>query len=368
MSENQFFLVVPPGLEILAGRELNEKLPGLPEAKIEKGGLTVTAPLELGFTFNLVLKIPSAVLLRVAEFKCRDLPKLYNKVANIRWGQYLNGDKFELSVASSKSRLLHEKKIANSVKEGIERHFVKQPPKKPKIAHAFEIQVRFFDDVCTISIDLSGEPLFKRGYKKMAALAPLRENLAAGLFYALWVETGGFDTLIDPMCGTGTFLIEGQEFWHPNTHREYAFQKRADWVATPVDSAVSGPTRFYGFDKGDKSLQNLRESLAGLSSGMSWTLAVRDSLSNEPVDVSGQKIAIICNPPYGERLTLPKPPKEFYRELIEKMVSLHSVGMGVILPKRYLSLVPETISGYKASQEWGFENGGLPVVFRIYKP
>ncbi|MCB0351607.1 MAG: hypothetical protein KDD38_10515, partial [Bdellovibrionales bacterium] len=81
MSLAKFFLIVPPGLEELAKQELLDKAPGLNVLRAEKGGIEIEAPFELGLTLNLVLKIPSGVLLRIAEFKCRDLPKLYNKVS-----------------------------------------------------------------------------------------------------------------------------------------------------------------------------------------------------------------------------------------------------------------------------------------------
>lgn len=370
MDLNTFFLVVPPGLENLAAKELAQKIPGLSEIKSEKGGIEVAAPFELGLAFNHTLKIPAKILLRIAQFKCRDLPKLYNKISNIRWGQFLIGENFDLSVASSKSRLLNEKKIEGSVREGIARHFQKQPAKKTDSKFAFEIQVRFFDDICTISLNLSGEPLFKRGYKKMSARAPIRENLSAALYYALISELGEVDSLIDPMCGSGSLLLESHEFWRNQYLRRYAYQEKLGWLAAEAGENEMNPLQFlYAYDRDQKALQDLQENLAALSkdSTAKWVISLRDIMSDEPIQVRSEKLAFICNPPYGERIRLPKPAKEYYPSLLEKMLRHHPIGVGIIIPQQYTSVVPKQISGYTLSHEWSFENGGLPVVFRVYK-
>jgi putative N6-adenine-specific DNA methylase len=374
MDLEEFFLVVPPGLESYAARELVEKVPGLGQWKVELGGISVEAPFELGLAFNRVLKVPVAVRLRLASFKCRDLPKLFQKVSNIRWGRYLLGSAFQLNVSSSKSRLLHEKKIAKTISEGIERHFEKQPPKKVEDPVAFEVQVRFFDDICTISLDTSGEPLFKRGYKSLeSAVAPIRENLAAGLFYALWTQLGGFTSLVDPMCGSGTFLLEAHQFWKPSTFRQFAFESQKSWKDSAIDLVPPVPAleQLYGWDQNPEPLQGLiltfQELNRGAKAEVPVQLGVKNILGAETFGGPSGSWALICNPPYGERLRLPMPPKVYFRSLAERLASLGPIGFGIILPGRYAELVPNHLSGYTRAEEIAFKNGGLPVVFRVYK-
>jgi putative N6-adenine-specific DNA methylase len=364
---NHFFLVVAPGFESLAVEELNIKIPGLKILNVEKGGVLVETSMDVGVLFNLVLKIPTTVLLRIAEFKCRDFPKLYQKVSNIRWAKYLVGSEFNLSVASSKSRLLHEKKIEKAVKEGIERHFEKQPPKKVNTPFAFEVNVRFFDDICTISLNLSGEPLFKRGYKKQSAKAPIRENLAAALYFSLQREFRNIDTLFDPMCGTGSLLLEAQYFWRQSQQREFAFQKKEDWLPAKISISDELATikNFYGFDVDSKSIQDTKQSLGKVKDN--WSLEVKDILKDKPSDLLGDVTVFITNPPYGERLKLPSKPQVYYKELLQCILAYKPAGGGIILPKMYSQFVPVVFSGYRAVQEIEFENGGIPVVFRIYK-
>lgn len=363
MTDSLFYLVVPPGLENLALSELSEKFPGL-QAVSEKGGVLLTAPFEIGLAFHHYLKIPTEIRLRIAEFKCRDLPKLYQKVSNIRWGQYLLGGQFTLSVASSKSRLLNEKKIAASVAEGIARHFQKQPPKKVSGALPHEVHVRFFDDQCTISMDLAGAPLYQRGYKAQKALAPIRENLGAALFYALWLEIGPFRDLLDPLCGTGTFLLEAERFWQKE-EREFLFSKHADWKPAEISILAQGPRNFFALDKSEEPLKALRETLSDKTSN--WNLVKQDVLKEKPIPLASQDLAIISNPPYGERLKLPLPPKEFYPKLMDQLISYQPKGIGLILPKQYEKNIPERIAGYHCSKKIEFKNGGLSVVYGIWK-
>lgn len=372
-----FYLVVPPGFEALALSELELKFTGLEVQKKERGGLTVIAPYRVGLAFCAILKIPTMVLLRITEFKCRDLPKLYQKISNVRWGRYLLGDRFELHVTSSRSRLLHEKKIASTISEGIARHFQKQPAKKLDAKQAqlepFEVYVRFYEDVCTLSLNLCGEPLFKRGYKGLeneqtdgeSPRAPLRENLAAGLFFALWQVTGGFTQLVDPMCGSGTFLYEASYFMTKNASREFAYQKHAEWVESEIflTSEIGEGLKLDGYDRDEKVLQRARLILPKAN------LQVRDFFSFEKkgqTQNQSQRSAFICNPPYGVRLKLPTQPKIYYTQLIQNMLAESPVGVGIILPQKFKSQIAERFGSYQLKNEIEFENGGLPVVFRIY--
>ncbi len=367
---------MPPGFEKLAVSELNEKLPGLEVTSVEKGGLNVVAPMAVALAFHTVLKIPTAVRLRIDEFKSRDFPRLFNKIQSIRWNQFLVSDKYELSVQCSKSRLLNEKRVETAVRDGITRFFAKQPPKKVKDAAALTIHVRFFDDLCSLSIDLSGEPLFKRGYKSLAGIAPIRENLAAALFYSLWRASGSnLETLIDPLCGTGTLLLEAQMFFQYVKARTFGYEVRADWLPVEVQTPepTPGPRWFYGFDREPKALQSAMESLGSIAEvgrvdKSNWVLAQRDLFeATDSFEVKGDRRALICNPPYGERIKMPKKPEVYYSEMREALARFSAKAMGVIVPKALVKLWPEAFSGYSLYEKLPFENGGIEVVFLVYR-
>lgn len=370
------FLVVPPGFEQLAASELNEKYPGLENIRYDKGGIELSVPFSLACSFNIMLKIPSAVFLRIASFKCRDFPKLFNKVKAIKWSEYLVGGQFSLHVSSQKSRLLNEKRIEVTMKEAIERRFQMQPPKKPKTPFAFEIQVRFMEDVGQISLDLSGEPLFKRGYKVMEAVAPIRENLAAALYRALRTVDKEFTQLIDPMCGSGTLLLEAQLYNTPTSYwRNFAFQAQPLWIANEVRPELKIPTDFIGWDKSQKNIQLIENTLKQCQKSVrdkgeagfgQWHLELRDLFKNPKLNL-GSYTAVICNPPYGERLSLPRPAKEYFPSLLEALLAMGAKTVGVIIPAENVKNLNGNSGPYRLAQKLNFKNGGLSVVFCIYQ-
>jgi len=214
----KFFLIIPPGFESLAKDELQEKWSihfptiALPTMDLTAGGISLETELPIGASLNLILKIPTRILLRLETFKCRDFPKLFNKVIKLNWNSYLLGKLPEINSTSKSSRIFDSRKIEKCFHDGIKEFYKRQPPKKKNLEKEgplFSLFVRFEDDECTISIDTSGDPLFKRGVKTLTSKAPIRENLAAGLLYFLKKESS-IETLIDPMCGSGTFLFESQ--------------------------------------------------------------------------------------------------------------------------------------------------------------
>ena len=335
----------------------------------EKGGFAIEAPIELGFNLNRFLKIPTSIMLRIAEFKCRDLPKLYNKVAKIKWSNYLVGDQFRLDVSCKKSRLLNEKKVEKTVSDGVKRHFVMQPAKKPKVNYAFEVKVRFNDDLCTLSLNTSGEPLFKRGYKVMSGTAPLRENLAAALFWSLWLRRPSAQALIDPMCGTGTFLLEAAQFWQSQSRYDFACVHSPFWKEISLDWPAREPLKLIGYDSHKKNIETLMDSMVAIRvrHSQEWQVSLRDLFKEATPPVPDLPTLLICNPPYGVRLNLPIPPEKYYNQLVQKLLSFQPEVMGVIVPKSYYKFVNPIVSGYRIVDTIDFENGGLAVQFCIFE-
>ncbi len=183
-----FFLVVPPGFELLAEAELLVWLRSLsfelqtPVLR-EKGGLSVDLPLDVGFALNGRVKIPSRVLLRLADFGCRDFPKLFKKMRGLDWSPWLfSGNCTPEFVASSHgSRLALKKRIQSTCEDGFKAWRKIHGSTAIETALKPTIMVRFFDDVCTVSLDTSGDHLHRRGYKTKSTDAPIRENIAAAL-------------------------------------------------------------------------------------------------------------------------------------------------------------------------------------------
>ncbi len=177
----QLFLIIPPGLEDLALKEVELKCP-VSGIEVVKGGLELTADLDWVVKAHTTLKIPTRILMRLTNFKVRDFPKLYQKFSSFKWNQYLSHPEPEWEISCTKSRLNHTGRIEETVKKALDEAMRKQPLGKDWEKKQYSPQtfyIRIFDDELTLSLDLTGDPLYKRGLQKIKGEAPIRENFAA---------------------------------------------------------------------------------------------------------------------------------------------------------------------------------------------
>lgn len=382
LQESQFYLVVPPGLEHLSLEELQLKwslivqdLP-LPEIRLNPGGLEFKTNLLKGCLLNYYLKIPTRILLVFGEFKCRDFPKLFKKISKLSWRNYLIGQTPEIKVSSKNSKLFDSRRITETIQEALKKYYKGQPPKEKDVEKIptlppTGISVRFQDDLCTISIDTGGEPLFKRAYRPFIEKAPLRENLASALILKLKSSLNEVPPikLIDPMCGSGTFLIEAGQFFKPNTSRDYSFLHFPCLKPSfPVLLNSLAPPLFQekqGFDKDPKAIETCERNNEILNQNIAFK--VQDLLAVSDLDKSEKlsKSIIICNPPYGERIKTNKDPIQFLNEALLKMVENYNPLMiGILFPQEKCSKI-QFPSNYKINETLKLKNGGLEVAFLI---
>jgi putative N6-adenine-specific DNA methylase len=396
MSES-FYISCALGFEEVLAEEIKECWPWLieingqanqtplPEMTLDKGGILIKTPLAMGLQLNFFLKTANRILWRLAEFKVKDFPKLFEKVQKIPWGNYLNGTNVEWIVAASKSRLNNEKRIEEVCRES----FAKIASKIQGASKAKQdIYVRMFDDLCSISLDTTGEHLHKRGWGVMKGEAPLRETIAA---FTLRQMMGGSTpgklqevTLVDPMCGSGTFLLEAASLSQPVFSRQFSF---LEWKNTPKIFktpllkknykllATKTPFKAYvGYDLSDKVLEAAKENLKTLKQKTELS-DIEMSFENEDLFLGAPKkfgtVWCISNPPYGERLHVQGQKTESegfsYQELIHQMAQkFSSEKVGVLLPNKAIVKSLKAPAGYKKSTEVTFSNGGLDVVFLVF--
>ena len=229
-SENhQFEIIVPLGLEQLALEEIELKryLFALPKIDLflEKPG-----SIKCITTFNNIidyiqyLKIPSRVLLNIHQFKSRDFPSFFKKVKKISWNKYLSDNDVKINVKSSSSRLIHTKKIEDCFKDAISNYFKANEAKKAfkELQRDFKahLYLHLLDDQVMIFLNLTGDALTKRKEIRFNHPAPLKENIASAAYFFLYQtmkeEKMNLTTLVDPFCGTGTLLFEGNNFFSKN--------------------------------------------------------------------------------------------------------------------------------------------------------
>lgn len=320
MSENHRFVVTAArGTEYLLAKEL--KYLQLKDVIAENSAVSFNGTLADALNVCIWSRIGIRVLLPIADFRADSNESLYKEVKQIDWQSHMAAtNTLAIDYNSINSAVSHSQFGAQLVKDAICDLFREQVGERPSVQREQpDIRINCFakDNNYTVSIDLSGESLHRRGYRSEDAIAPLKENLAAALLQrAAWVETakrGG--CFFDPMCGSGTLLIEAAMIAAdiaPNLNREYfGF---LNWkmfdaeVWTEVKKqAQSRSGRFIdklpkivGSDNSQKAIRQTREAIAKVGLEKKIELHTNDilKLKKTPAETG----LLLTNPPYGERL------------------------------------------------------------------
>ena len=276
---------------------------------------------------NMWLRCAERVNLKVAEFEARSFDELYENTKRINWSKYIPyGAQFPVSKASSiKSKLFSTTDVQSIVKKAIVDNLKKSYLESGRLKEdkeKYPIYVFIHKNKVTLSIDTTGDALHKRGYREKANKAPIRETLAAGIMYLTPWKPGR--TLVDPMCGSGTILIEAAMMglnMAPGLNREFISEK---WRT--IDKKIWWNTRreafdqmnedldfkIYGYDIDPESIEIAKENaeIAGVADYIDF--AVADATEFKSDEEYG---FIVTNPPYGERLESEESVKLLYKEL-----------------------------------------------------
>lgn len=306
----EFFAIVPPGLEAVAAREA-ERLGATATGEVP-GGVTLRGDLPTLVALHLGARIPSRILLRLAECP---LPAFRSTVRNLDLLPYVRkGTPFTLEVSGGGAR---PSELSRPLEEALARLGAKGAPPGEGVQ---TFHVRLSKGVVTLSLDASGAHLHQRGYRQETGVAPLRENLAAGI-----LALAGYDptqALLDPMCGSGTFLIEGAMMAlgkAPGAHRSFAFEGWPCVDSASVDSTrrlweskerSSLPAPIVGSDRNAGALGVTRRNAQRAGVLDVLRLERRDALEIQPPAASG---LLVTNPPYGKRVGEVKELQAFHR-------------------------------------------------------
>ena len=273
------------------------------------------------------LRCAERVNLKVAEFEAKSFDELFEGTKRIDWSKYIPyGAQFPVSKASSiKSKLYSTSDIQSIVKKAIveslkksylEDGLIKEDKEK------YPVYVFIHKDKVTISIDTTGDALHKRGYREKANKAPIRETLASGIMYLNPWRPGR--TLVDPMCGSGTLLIEAAMMginMAPGLNRNFisekwrTLDKKIWWdirkeAYDKIDEDVE--FKIYGYDIDEEAIEIAKENaeIAGVSEYIEFNVAnALDFKSDEEYGF------IVTNPPYGERLEDKETVQALYKNL-----------------------------------------------------
>lgn len=298
----EIFLAAPPGHENALAEEAIEQ--GFGPVTILPGGVSFVGLWPDVWRANLELRGAGRVLARIGSFRAFHLAQLDKRARKFEWAAHLRADvPLRVEVTCRKSKIYH----AGAAEERIVKAITETLGAQVHDEAALRLMARIEDDLVTFSLDTSGEPLHRRGYKEAVGKAPMRETLAA-----LFLRQCGYDgrePVLDPMCGSGTFPIEAAEIAtgrHPGRARRFAFEDMAAFesVAWAAMSHPAGaretPLRFFGFDRdaGAVRMASQNAERAGVDGITQFTCQPLSALTRP----DGPPGLVMVNPPYGARI------------------------------------------------------------------
>ncbi len=307
----RFFASCPRGLETLLADELR----GLGAAQVEpvQGGVGFAGPFDLCYRVNLHSRLASRVLLRVGGGGYQDEEDIYQGTRSFDWPAMFDvSQTFMIRVTASRSPLRSLEFVTLRIKDAVCDRFREATGERPDVdtrEPAVRIHAWITEDSCTLYLDTSGASLYKRGLRRQAGVAPLNENLAAGMLRLAGWQPG--IPLFDPMCGSGTILMEATLMAldiAPGSFREFGFRHlrqfdESVWQAVREAAAARQlpvtPQPIYGRDLFGRSLRDAEVNFdsAGLLPAISL---IQGNVLESPAPADTG--IIVTNPPYGVRI------------------------------------------------------------------
>lgn len=350
------------GLEAVTGREL--KALGY-EVAVENGRVKFKGTMSDVLKTNLWLRTADRIKIILMTFKATTFDDIFNHVSTFQWDQWLSMDaEFPVNGRSKNSKLHSVPDVQAVTKKAIVSQMGEAYHRKtrfPETGAKFKLEIALNNDVAEVTLDTTGDSLFKRGYRQEKGVAPLKENFAAALIQLTnWHDEMPF---IDPMCGSGTLVIEAAlmgkniapgikrqfacEAWHPDYAKQLtALKQEAKAQQRDVKLNVMG----LDIDGSMIDIARLNAHGAGVLQDVSFKqLAVKDFTTDQPTGV------IVANPPYGKRLGDQEKAREIYRQMGRAFKPLTRWSKYVLTA----DLAFEKFYGQKATKKRKLYNGAL---------
>jgi 23S rRNA (guanine2445-N2)-methyltransferase / 23S rRNA (guanine2069-N7)-methyltransferase len=361
MMQYQLFATTPKAMEGILANEIQAL--GGNNVQQKLAGVAFQGDLAMAYAACLWLRTASRILLLLGSFEVKSQQDLYIGIQNIDWSEHLNPDDSLAVTFSSKNNPainnthFGAQKVKDAIVDQMRTKFNQRPSvdtERPSI----RINVYLHNDTAQLSLDLSGESSHKRGYRDINITAPIKENLAAAiLLRAAWPEIakqGG--SLLDPMCGSGTLLVEGALIAGdiaPGLQRDYfgflgwkqhdqaLWQSILDNALHRRDIGLNQLPVIVGFDQDRRSVVAAIQHVE--NAGLSGKIHIeKRDISDASAAESWPKGLIVCNPPYGERLGDEEQTAILYRQF------------GEVLKQRFIGWQAAMIIG---NPELGFRLG-----------
>ena len=324
MQEYQLIATAASGIEALVGKELRNL--GY-DTRVENGRVRYIGTIKDILNTNIWLRTADRVKIIVGEFEAKTFEELFDRTESLPWESLLPVDaQFPVEGKSHHSQLHNVPSVQAIVKKAIVRRLsdvYHRRTRLPETGALYPLEVAINKDHVMLTLDTTGDSLFKRGYRKAKGGAPLKENMAAALvMLAHWFPDNPF---VDPVCGSGTIPIEAALYGHniaPGINRSFVFEQwtnlvpdgLADDVRNEADSKADYDVELdiHGYDIDQNMIDIAQENCraAGLTHDITFKqLAVKDWHTDK---ING---VIVANPPYGERLSDKETVHELYRQM-----------------------------------------------------
>lgn len=308
----QFIAKTFHGLEKILASEL--KKTGAQDIKILKRAVGFTGNIEVMYRANYELRTALNILQKITDFTANSSDELYEKTKKVNWDSYLNlKETFSIDKTVHSDIHKHSQFAALKTKDAIVDFYTEKYNERPSVNiknSDKKINLHINGNKCTLSIDTSGEALFKRGYRKETGPAPLNEVLAAGI--VMMTDYKNIDYFFDPMCGSGTILIEAARIFMkipPSFNRKYfAFQKFSNYdyqlwnkVRREADKLINKEIelKIIGTDIDEEIVRIAKKNISEAGLRNYIKILAKDFINTK---IENKKGLIVTNPPYGERI------------------------------------------------------------------
>lgn len=373
-TENEMYTFVAKtfkGLEDLLAEEL--KTIGATQVEKQNRAVTFYGDKAMMYRANYHLRTAINILKPIAEFTAETEDDLYKEIGRISWSQYMSvEDTFSVTAVTFSNIFKHSKYVSLKIKDAIVDQFRRRQGKRPDVnttSPDLKINIHIAENKCTLLLDSSGDPLFKRGYRKQTNKAPINEVLAAAM-----VKLSGWDMktdLFDPMCGSGTILIEAAMMAYniaPGTFRtKFGFENWNDFdselfdeIAEESFNEVDFKHSIYGSDISPVNIKITEANLQQAFLNKKIKVKPQNFFDSKP---ESSDAYIISNPPYGERMQ-PEDLKIFYQKIGDKL-KVDYPGYTAWLIGSNADVMK--FIGLKPTQKITLFNGPLECTYRKYE-
>lgn len=321
---NKYFAICPRGLEELLLEEL--RAIGAEELRSTHGGVHFSGDWSVCYRANLESRLATRILLHIVTGPYAKEDDIYRLAVRQLWPNHFAVSRTMRVVTTAiKCPLKSLDFVTLRVKDAVCDRFREDLGERPNIeTRNPDVSVHVFltENTCTLYLDTSGQPLWQRGFRKASVDAPLKENLAAGILKLSGWQPGM--PLIDPMCGSGTFLLEAVQMAldrAPGLDRGFAFEllkkfEALEWasIRAAAEARVKPAERMdiRGWDNDDRAVRATRRNLQEAGFGNIVTVDQGDILEIAPLNETG---ILVTNPPYGERIGEEDDLAAFYPQL-----------------------------------------------------